>query len=283
MLAASGPTSDAIRESDALYHSLVENLPLNVLRKDIDGKIVFGNQRYCNTIGAPLAELVGKTDFDLFPQDLAKKYTQDDREVIATGKVLNDIEKHQTSTGEHLYVEVFKGPTRDSHGRIVGTQVMFWDVTERKLAEELLERERDLMRTLMDHIPDWIFVKDAQGRFVTANRSLLEFFGLKSVDAIVGRTDFDFMDAEMAERYEQDDLAVVRTGEPLIDREEIGIGPNGKEFCLLTSKIPLCSASGRITGLVGICRNITNRKWPRSSFGKPRKRPMRPIKPRVNS
>ncbi len=233
-----GTDVSAVRESDALYHSLVENLPLNVLRKDISGKIVFGNQRYCNTIGAPLEDLVGKTDFDLFPEELAKKYTEDDRKVIATGQVLNDIEKHQTSTGEHLYVEVFKGPTRDSHGRIVGTQVMFWDVTERKLAEELLERERDLMRTLMDHIPDWIFIKDAEGRFVTANRSLVEFFGLASVESLVGKTDFDFMEADMAARYEQDDLAVVRSGHSLIDREEVGVGPNGQEFCLLTSKIP---------------------------------------------
>ena len=255
-----GTDVSEIRESDALYHSLVESLPLNVLRKDLNGKIVSANQRYCETIGAPLEELIGKDDFDLFPAELAQKYTDDDRRVLETGQVLNDIEKHQTSEGESIYVEIFKSPIRDSHGDVAGVQVMFWDVTKRQESEETLERERDLMRTLMDHIPDWIFVKDTQGRFVTANTSLLETLGVTSLDEAIGKTDFDFMEAELAQHYAEDDDAVVTSGDPLVNREEIGKDPDGNEFCLLTSKIPLRDANGSVTGLVGICRNITKRK-----------------------
>ena len=255
-----GTDVSAIRESVALYHSLVESLPLNVMRKDSEGRIAFGNQRYCETIGAPLEELIGKNDFDLFPAELALKYTADDRRVLETGHVFNDIEKHQTPDGENLYVEVFKGPLHDSQGGIIGVQVMFWDVTQRQQAEHALERERDLMRTLMDHIPDWIFVKDRQGQFVTANSSLLRSLGAESLSEVIGKTDFDFLEADLAQQYAEDDQAVVRSGEPLVDREESGIGSDGSEFCLLTSKIPLHDSDGKTSGLVGICRNITKRK-----------------------
>ncbi len=131
-----GTDITAIRESEARYSSLVENLPLHVVRKDIDGRVVFGNQRYCEAIGLPLDELIGKTDSDLFPSDLAGKYCQDDRRVIETGEVFNDIEEHQTSDGERVFVEIFKGPIRDSLGQINGVQVMYWDVTQRKRAQE---------------------------------------------------------------------------------------------------------------------------------------------------
>ncbi|NND97415.1 MAG: response regulator [Pirellulaceae bacterium] len=139
-----GTDITAIRESEAMYLSLVENLPLHVIRKDIDLKVEFGNQRYCNSIGLPLDEVIGKTDYDLFPPDLAKKYVDDDRRVLETGEIFNVIEEHQNSDGERVFVEIFKGPTRDSSGEINGIQVLFWDVTERKIAEQEVSIARDL-------------------------------------------------------------------------------------------------------------------------------------------
>ncbi len=139
-----GTDITAIRESEARYSSLVENLPLHVLRKDRDGKVLFGNQRYCEAIGLPLEELVGKTDFDLFPNDLASKYRDDDLRVIETGRVFNDVEAHQTPDGRRVYVEIFKGPIKDSFGNNVGVQVMYWDVTRRKQAEEEVRHAKEL-------------------------------------------------------------------------------------------------------------------------------------------
>ncbi|QDT09303.1 hybrid sensor histidine kinase/response regulator [Planctomycetes bacterium K23_9] len=139
-----GTDITAIRESEAMYSSLVENLPLHIIRKNTNFEVEFGNQRYCEAIGLPLDEVIGKTDFDLFPPDLAQKYVDDDRRVIATGQVFNDVEEHQNSDGERVFVEIFKGPNRDSQGNINGVQIMFWDVTQRKLAEEQVRIARDL-------------------------------------------------------------------------------------------------------------------------------------------
>ncbi len=131
-----GTDISAIRESEALYASLVESLPLHVIRKDMEGKVVFGNQRYCESLGLPLEALIGKSDFDLFPPDLAQKYCDDDRRVLESGQVFNDVEAHQNAKGERTFVEIFKCPIRNAQGEISGIQVMYWDVTERKRAVE---------------------------------------------------------------------------------------------------------------------------------------------------
>jgi PAS domain S-box-containing protein len=130
----------ALRDSEALYHSLVETLPVNILRKDLKGRITFGNKRYAETMGRPIGELIGKTDFDLFPPDLAKKYVNDDRRVIESGQIFEDIEAHRRAGWEQYYMQVIKAPVFDARGKVIGTQVIFWDVTARKRAEQALEK-----------------------------------------------------------------------------------------------------------------------------------------------
>lgn len=139
-----GTDISEIRESEALYASLVENLPLHVLRKDINGEVVFGNQRYLAAIGLTLEEVKGKTDADLFPPAMAKKYCDDDKRVLETGQVFNDVEAHETPDGRKIFVEIFKGPVRDSQGNIVGVQVLYWDVTKRQAAEEEIRAAKEL-------------------------------------------------------------------------------------------------------------------------------------------
>jgi PAS domain S-box-containing protein len=128
------------RDSEALYHSLVDTLPVSILRKDLKGRVTYGNRGYCEKMHKPLSELVGKTDFDLFPRELAEKYSNDDDKVVTTGKMFEDIEEHRTGDGQRIHVHVLKAPVLDAKGAVVGTQVIFWDVTARKLAEEALEK-----------------------------------------------------------------------------------------------------------------------------------------------
>ncbi|MBI3851781.1 MAG: SpoIIE family protein phosphatase [Verrucomicrobia bacterium] len=130
---------ERLRDSESLYHSLVENLPQNILRKDLSERFTFANQRFCQTLGRPLEEIIGKTDYDFFPPELAAKYQQDDRQVIATGKMFETVEEHQPPGKEKLYVQVMKTPIYDAQGKIIGLQGIFWDITARKQAEE---RER---------------------------------------------------------------------------------------------------------------------------------------------
>jgi PAS domain S-box-containing protein len=131
---------EALRQSEALYHSLVEMLPLQVWRKDLESRFTFVNKGFCDATGRSCQDVIGKTDFDLFPAEHAEKYRSDDRRVLAEGKVFQAVEEHVTAKGERLYVHVVKTPIHDAHGKIIGTQGIFWDVSERKRLQDALER-----------------------------------------------------------------------------------------------------------------------------------------------
>lgn len=147
---------DEMRQVQSAFKSLVNSLPLNLLIKDTAGRRVFANRKYLETLHMTLDEILGKTDFELFPEDLARKFSADDAEVLRTGQAVHDNELHRTRGDSPRWIERSKGPLRDADGKIVGLQVLFWDVTDRKQAQLALEHERSLLHALMDNIPDSI-------------------------------------------------------------------------------------------------------------------------------
>jgi sigma-B regulation protein RsbU (phosphoserine phosphatase) len=131
---------ERLRHSEALYHSLVETLPQNIFRKDLECRFTFANRQFCNTLGRPLEDIVGKTDFDFFPPDLAAKYQRDDRRVLETGQAYETIEEHQPPGSKKIYVQVVKTPLREANGRAIGLQGIFWDITEQVMADETIRQ-----------------------------------------------------------------------------------------------------------------------------------------------
>jgi diguanylate cyclase (GGDEF)-like protein/PAS domain S-box-containing protein len=150
---------ELLRHSESLYHSLVESLPQCIFRKDLDGKLTFANQRFCQTVGKTIGDLIGKGDFDLFPPDLAAKYRKDDQWVVKTGQVFEAVEEHQGPDGNRMYVHVVKAPIVDFRGYIIGIEGIFWDETEltraRKALEESRERYKLALEGSHDGIWDW--------------------------------------------------------------------------------------------------------------------------------
>ena len=132
------------QESQAIYHTLVESLPLSVFRKDAQGRILFANQNFCKGVGLPLSELLGKRDSELFGKEIGEKYAADDLHVIKTGEVFRDIELHPVVNGKPRHVEVLKAPVVDTRGNRVGTQGMFWDVSDRVEVEHRLREAKEL-------------------------------------------------------------------------------------------------------------------------------------------
>ncbi len=136
-------TEAALHDSEALYQSLVENLPLQVYRKDLDGRFTFGNQLFCHGLGVSPAELVDRTDYDFFPPRLADKYRADDQTVIEHDTALEAVEEHPDPDGQTRYVHVIKTPVHDARGEVMGTQGIFWDVTDRKRYEQELQKAKE--------------------------------------------------------------------------------------------------------------------------------------------
>ena len=131
---------EKLRHSETLYHSLVETLPQNIFRKDLEYRFTFANQQFCRTLGRPLEEIVGKTDFDFFPKELAEKYQRDDRRVLETGQAYETVEEHQPPGGSKIYVHVVKTPLRNADGLIIGSQAIFWDITQQRMADEKIRK-----------------------------------------------------------------------------------------------------------------------------------------------
>src|SRR5262249_49433053 len=121
-----------------------------------------------------------------------------------------------------------------------------------------LSDERNLLRTLTDHLPGPVFVKDTQSRFVTCNAATLRSLGAQSLEEVVGKTDLDFLDRAQVERFFADEQEVFRTGERRRDRGE-QMGTAAPRW-LLTTKVPLRDQHGALVGLVGISHDITDRK-----------------------
>jgi phosphoserine phosphatase RsbU/P len=136
---------ERLRNSEALYHSLVETLPQNIFRKDLDERFTFANQQFCKVLGRDLTEIIGKTDFDFFPREMAEKYQQDDRTVMQTGRPYGTVEEHQPPGHGKMYVQVVKTPLYGADGKIMGLQGIFWDITQQRLAEEKIRRVNGLL------------------------------------------------------------------------------------------------------------------------------------------
>jgi sigma-B regulation protein RsbU (phosphoserine phosphatase) len=129
-----------LRNSESIYHSLVETMPQNVFRKDLQGRFTFANQQYCKHYNCKLEDILGKTDFDFFPKDLAEQYTKDDQRVMETGQTYEITEEHHPLGQEKSITQVVKTPLYNADGKVIGLQGIFWDVTAQKLAEEKIRR-----------------------------------------------------------------------------------------------------------------------------------------------
>ena len=201
-------------------------------------------------------DMIGLSDADLLND--AEQFLLDEQ-ALFNGEI-EILEKEETAVlgdGETMVCMTTKLPLRDLKGNIVGTFGISRCITDQKMAEALLGRERDRLKTIIDNIPDLIFLKDRHGRFINCNQALLDAINLDSIDHIIGKTDFDFWPPELAANYVADDQTAMREGKPLINQQEKTSDADGNVTWLLTSKVPLFDDDGEVTGLVGIARDIT--------------------------
>src|SRR2546423_6440202 len=150
-------------------------------------------------------------------------------------------------------------PLFGPEGERLGAVVIMRDITERKRAQEALKRESSLMQALMDNIPDAIYFKDTESRFTRVNQHA-PYRGGNAPEDVIGKTDFDFFIEAHARAAYEDEQRIIRTGEPIIDKEEKEIYPDGAITWLSTTKVPIFDETGQVTGIVGISRDTTERK-----------------------
>lgn len=140
---------------------------------------------------------------------------------------------------------------------LIGTHV---DITRQKQAEDDIQRERILLRTLIDNLPDTIYVKDTEGRKIIANKADVATIGANAESEVIGKTDLELFPNEIGQRGYQNDMEVLQNGKSLLNKEEAFYDKKGEQHWLLTSKVPVYDESGKINRILGIGHNITERK-----------------------
>jgi PAS domain S-box-containing protein len=239
------------------YKQIVETAQEGIWVINNEFKITFVNQKLCEILEYSSEELLGKAFNDLI-EDAAKDSEGHAIKTRMAGVAENFDLRFRTKFGRHLWASVSTSPIMEN-GKFAGALAMVTDITERKLAEEKLRQERTLLRTLIDHLPDYVFIKDVRSRHLINNKANVEFFGFEREEDSLGKSIADIFPGERSQKLIEDDQEVMRSGVSIIGREEV-IATRGKEFCLLTTKIPFRDNRGNIVGLIGISRDITERK-----------------------
>jgi PAS domain S-box-containing protein len=165
---------------------------------------------------------------------------------------------HVNAAGQEIPCEVRLVGLSGARSHLVRFSVT--DIAERKQAEATLAAERNLIRTLIDTIPDLIYAKDLESRFILANTATAQQMGAKTADELLGKSDLDFYPHELALQYLASEQPIVREGQSLIGVEEPTIDASGRTRWQITTKIPLRNEAGDIVGLVGSTTDITERK-----------------------
>jgi PAS domain S-box-containing protein len=243
------------REMERRCVDLVENATDMVFSRDFDGNYISINPAGCRLLGYTKEEVPGLHITDL----VAPEYSEGVQERIEAQLAGRDTSDYQlellTKDGRRIWFEVSLRLLYKA-GRAVAVQGIARDISKRKQAELALDRERQFLRTLIDNLPDLVFTKDLEARFVISNTAHVRFMGANSETDLAGKTVFDLHPAELARGYYEDDLRVLQYGKTIYNREELVRDHAGVEHWHLTIKAPLRDREGKIIGLIAVCRNI---------------------------
>jgi len=295
-----------LAHEQGLFQALVENLPDAIYFKDRESRFVRMSRskgerarqslakkfseshpdeplpEYLANAEAAARFLVGKTDFDIYPENRARPAYEEEQRILTTEQpLIGHIEKIiDADSGKPVWFHTTKMPWRDETGTVIGTFGVTRDITALKEAEAVLDYERELFRTLLDHFPDSIYFKDLESRFVRVSRSKAqEAMGilqsnfrvthpgkafpdyLQDVEAfeqyLLGKSDFETFAEERARAAFDDEQTIIRTGVPLLGKVERTRRIDGEVTYCLSTKMAWRNKEGQIIGTFGVSKDIT--------------------------
>lgn len=225
---------------------------------DHTGKILWVNRAFHLLTGYPPEEVIGKNPCLLKSGRHPQNFYANLWSTIMAGNVWHGELVNKRKDGSFYDEEMTITPVRGGNGEVQNFIAIKQDVSARKRAEEALARKRDLLRVLMDNLPDHIYFKDANSRFTHINRALAEHFGLHDTDEAVGKSDADFFPAHLARQKFVDEQRLLTSGEPILGLVE-KTDTSAVTKWVSSTKVPICGQDGAIIGLVGISHDITKR------------------------
>lgn len=251
----------AVVEKERMYRALFEYMQLGLVIFDENGLCLNANPCACLMLGYRQEELVGLRASDIAAESDAMQVRKALLK-LRRGEEYSQVWMLHRKDGSQFYAEVSATTLPD--GRVMG---VMRDISERLRSEKALHESQVRMRTLMETLPDLVWAKDPEGAYLFCNRRFERLYGASEAE-IMGKTDYDFVDKEIADAFRANDTAAIAAGRPRVNEEKVTYRDDGHEEDVETIKTAVYDASDRLIGVLGIARDISQRKRNEAELGK---------------
>lgn len=245
---------DALAGREREFRSLAENLPDNIARWDTQGRYLYVNPTHERLLGMSLDELIGK-----FIPESHEHVKAGIQQVASTGQAIHAMRQAVVVNGAEELHDVSLVPEFDASGNVVSVLGMGRNMTAIYRMQEVVANERATLRAFFEAMPDLAWMKDTEGRYLACNPMFEQLYGASEA-AILGKTDFDFVDEELAAFFREKDAAAAAAGQPCVNEEWVTFASDGRRALIETVKAPVFNADGRVIGVIGVAHDITERK-----------------------
>lgn len=241
----------ALKESEEKYRAVVSNAPVVFIEISCDGTIILLEGKGLNQLNFFPQKMIGESIYNVlknFPQYIEN-----------INKALHGESLEFTMDFETSFFDTYFSPVKDGHGNITSIIGVAVDIADKRKADLKLSYEKNLLSTLIDIIPDLIYAKDSQSRFLVGNKKVADLFGLGSSEELIGKTDFDFFPEAEAREFFDEEQELLASRISMENKEIMTVKESGVVYHEIT-KIPFYGLKGEVIGLVGISKDITERK-----------------------
>ncbi len=248
-----------IEASERRYRGLVESSPNCVQLFDHEGRFLSVNQNGLDSLGLSEAEVLGRKYSEIWPESI-RNGVDEALQTALQGRMCRFEADYIRPDGEVIHWYVILNPI--VHGQEEASQLVAvsTDITSLKQSQEMLRKSQEMLQLVMDNIPQLIFWKDREGRYLGANRAFLDLIGLEDRDWLIGKTDYDLLwTREQADVFQVNDQRVMQTNRAVYQIQETATGTDGVERVYHANKIPLHDKSGEVVGILGTAEDITDR------------------------
>jgi PAS domain S-box-containing protein len=249
---------EALQRSQDLLDKVMNSVPAVVYVKDTAGHYLLVNEQYLRVFHLTEEQIIGKTDYDIFPPEVAATLQANDRAIVTAGRSINSEELVPHDDGLHTYMSV-KFPLFDAQGQMYAIGGISTDISEHKQAEQALHEEQEKYRSLVETIEGWIWEVNNEGVYTYSSPAVSKVLGYAPAE-VVGKTLFDVMSSDEAERIGPVFAELTEQQLPVERFENRLVHKDGHEVIVETSGAPFFAADGTIRGYRGIDHDVTEQR-----------------------
>lgn len=254
-------SEDALRRSQKQLQAVIDNSSAAIYLKDLEGRYLIFNQVIGDLFDLDPQTSLGKTDFDFFPQQIAEKLRENDSSILAAGQPqsIEEVVTHADGS-RHTYI-ANKFPVLDPQGQVYAIGGVSTNISDRKRTEDQLRESQQLLRLVIDNIPQLIYWKDHDSIYLGCNQNFAASMGLESPEQVIGKTDDALASPHKhLAASQQNDERVISTGIPELHVLQV-FNPEQKDTVWAdTNKIPLKDPFDNTVGILGTYEDISDRK-----------------------